>query len=208
MGKILHASGSGFFPSCIKQVSSIESNFKSTLTNMMAVYWRVSKWRAKISGSAISFFDEDVTFSGTDYNLNRIFGPSTEEELILCAPSPLGFRTDLVPIEEVDGAQFEGQFLLTLDPRRPIQKEAGDLYSIVSEIFVSIVQGSLYVDPPDPEYDLVIGSCVINMAGSSIVTPLFVQSFAYKSGGVQLTFTAREYYSYGGTYNTSTGQPL
>ena len=208
MGKVLSARGSGYFPSCIEQVSSIESNFKSTLTNMMAVYWRVSKWRAKISGSATSFFDEDVTFSSTDYNLNRISGPSTEEELILCVPLPLGFRTDLVPIVQVDDTNFDGQFNLTLDPRFSIEKEAGDLYSIVSQIFVSSEPGPLFVDPADPEYDLVIGSCVINMAGSSIVTPLFVQSFAYKSGNVQLTFTAREYYSYGGTYNTSTGQPL
>ena len=174
----------------------------------MAVYWRVSKWKAKISGSAISFFDEVVTFSGTDYNLNRGIGPSTEEELILCVPLPLGFSSDLVPIVQVDGTDFNGGFQLGLDPRFPIEKEAGDLYSMQSGIYASSIPGSLYVDPPDPEYDLVIGSCVINMAGSSIVTPLFVQSFAYKSGNVQLTFTAREYYSYGGTYNTQTGQLL
>jgi hypothetical protein len=109
---------------------------------------------------------------------------------------------------QLDGTDFNGQFVLFLDPRFPIEKEAGGLYSMRSSIYADTIPGVLYVNPPDPEYDLVIGSCVINMAGSSIVTPLFVESSAYKSGGVQLTFTAREYYSYGGTYNTSTGQPL
>jgi hypothetical protein len=204
MGKILYASRSGYFPSCIEEVSSIESNFKSTLRNMMSVYWRVSQWKAKVSGTAISFNDESVIFLGTEYNLIRTFGPSTEEELIFCVPRPLDFSTEIFPISVVDGITLNGNIFLSLDLRISVQKEAGDLYSIASGIGVAVLPGVLSVDST-PEYDLEIGSCRINMAVGFITTPLFASSFSYKSGNVQLTFTAREYYSYGGTYNTQTG---
>jgi hypothetical protein len=206
MGKILYASGSGYFPSCIEEVSSIQSNFKSTLRNMMSVYWRVSQWKAKVSGTAISRFDEPIIFFGTEYNLNRTVGPSTEEELIFCEPQPLSFITEGFPIVSVDGVVFNGNIFLSLDLRISVQKEAGDSYSIASGIGAAVFPGSLViVDPIDPSYDLVIGSCRINMAVGFITTPLFASSDYYKSGNVQLTFTAREYYSYGGTYNTQTG---
>jgi hypothetical protein len=210
MGKILHASGSGYFPSCIEQVSSIESNFKSTLTNMMAVYWRVSKWKAKISGTVTDIFDAVFTFSGAEYNLNRIYGPSTEEELILCVPLPLGFRVSNVLIATSEGLDFTGQIILGLDSRVSVKKDAGDLHSMTSQLFAGFPGAGFFVDPvgsdlPNPAQ---IGSCSVNMAGASIVSPLFSLSELYESGDAQLTFTASEYYSYGGTYNTSTGQPL
>jgi len=204
MGKILHASGSGYFPSCIEEVPSIESNFKSTLKNMMSVYWRVSQWKAKISGSATDVFDEVFTFSDTDYNLNRTFGPSTEEELILCNPRPLLFSTEVVIIASSSGTDFNGSINFNLDPRERVKKENG-LYSIASNLQAGFPGSDFSVDS---NYDFEIGSCRINMAGGSIVTPLFTDGDIYKSGNVVLIFTARGYYSYGGTYNTQTGAPL
>ena len=173
---------------------------------MMAVYWRVSKWRAKITGTVTDIFDVVFTFSGAEYNLNRIYGPSTEEQLV-CG-NPLGFRVSNVLIATAEDVNFTGEIDLGLVVS--VIKDAGHLHSMTSELFAGFPGAVFSVDPvgsdlPNPTQ---IGSCSVNMAGASIVSPLFSVSEVYESGNAQLTFTAREYYSYGGTYNTQTGTPL
>ena len=60
MAKVLHASYSGYFPSCL-QVSDELAIF--TLEEAMEIYWKVKAWT--ISGTYINRFGESSPFSQT-----------------------------------------------------------------------------------------------------------------------------------------------
>lgn len=101
MGKVLHASYSGYFPFCIQKelpsTSIVESKYSgsaSSINLMMAIYWRVKEWQ-------ISY--QSNLQSGFVVNASGIYGfdADTEEELV-CAPQFIekSFSSDIGFFEE------------------------------------------------------------------------------------------------------------
>jgi len=208
MGKVLSAQGSGYFPNCIEQVESISSGLKGSLVNMMGIYWRVKKWKASLSGTAQINFN-DTIFNGTEYDIPPRFGERTEESLI-CNPfvdflsGNLEVGRILINDERIIG-QF--RFFVNMQGDLVAQKQAGNVYSYPNQVSVGIdFYGDFFVNEPTLSQN--VGSWSVNWYGGSISGTLYSQADRYQSPNIVLTYTASEYYSYGGTYNTQTGAPL
>lgn len=87
MGRVLHASKSGWFPLCIQSqlppIEDIEARYSgaaSSLGLMMAIYWRVREWEIQFSSETVGVIPT-ITATGT-YG----FDADTEEGLV-CAPN-------------------------------------------------------------------------------------------------------------------------
>ena len=88
MAKVLHASYSGYFPSCL-QVSDELAIF--TLEEAMEIYWRVKAWT--ISGTYVNQFGESSPFSQT------FTSTLSDETRLVCLPRNYFpyFETDFTP---------------------------------------------------------------------------------------------------------------
>ena len=96
MAKVLHASYSGYFPSCL-QVSDEFGVF--TLEKAMEIYWRVKAWT--ISGTYVNQFNEIYDFSQT------FTSTLADETRLVCLPRNYFpyFETDFTP--QTDDAFFQ-----------------------------------------------------------------------------------------------------
>jgi hypothetical protein len=206
MGKVLSAQGSGYFPNCIEQVENTYP-LKGSLVNMMGIYWRVKKWRASLSGSA-QFNSNEIIYNGTEYDIPPRFGERTEESLI-CSPFVDFLRYDVevgrFPRDD-ERLIASFRFFINMQGDLVAQKEAGNVYSYPNEVSVSNFYGNFSVNKPTLFQNA--GSWSFNWYGGSISGTLYSQADRLQSPNVVLTYTASEYYSYGGTYNTQTGAPL
>lgn len=88
MGKVLHASYSGYFPSCL-QVSNEFAIF--TLEEAMEIYWQVRAWT--IAGTYTNQFGESSSFSQT------FTSTLADESRLVCLPRDYFpfFETDFSP---------------------------------------------------------------------------------------------------------------
>jgi hypothetical protein len=71
MAKVLHASRSGYFPSCLSQNSTLATQ---SLTDAMEIYWKVRSWAVTISGDVFGYqvfvstaSDETDLVCGSDF---------------------------------------------------------------------------------------------------------------------------------------------
>ena len=211
MGKVLSAQGSGYFPNCIEQVENITYPLKGSLVNMMGIYWRVKKWTGSLSGTTLLFGPENVIiYSGTEFDIPNRDGERTEESLI-CQPF-VDFLTGSVVVGRIvrNDEQIIGQYRIFINMQGNLvaQKQAGNVYSYPTSISVSIGSyGDFFVNKPTRFQ--IVGTWSVNWYGGSISGTLYSSpEDAYINPNITLTLTAKEYYSYGGTYNTQTGAPL
>ena len=197
MGKVLHASGSGYFPSCI--VEGDPEDCPWTLEKAMQTYWRVRTWTFTASGIATNIDDPSDTypFSSeiTDITSRdtETGEPQTLEEGLVC------------------GNLFENIILDAYCSIGFFQAEtSGGLYN--SGLFGEVVDNR--VDPLEFVFAADISSAFsISILGTNIpITMTWVNdedaeaSYIITSGSATLTPTL--WWSYGGTYNTSTGAKL
>jgi hypothetical protein len=203
MGKVIHASYSGYFPTCIISGTPTPSQeyLSLTLEQAMALFWRVRTWEAKASGS----FRDNVLEANIEYTS--------------------GSFADMIPsieIAEEKNLVCKGSetFYFQRDATATITPDVGDPYNTYGAIgfqyiFSSIKNsGSTYypsfvlacVNSLTSVYTAKIGTYYIKYLGYTFTGDLFGQ--AGSSGSALIEVNAKEYWSYGGTYNTSTGQPL
>ena len=197
MGKVLHASYSGYFPFCIPE--GTPENCPWTLEKAMQTYWRIRTWTFFASGIATNTDDpsDTIPFSSeiTDITSrdNETGEPQTLEEGLVC------------------GNLFENGIL--------------DAYCLI-EFYQAETSGGLYnsgligevvddrVDPLEFVFAANVSSAFsISILGTNIPITMTYKndpdqesSYSITSGSATLTPTL--WWSYGGTYNTSTGQPL
>jgi hypothetical protein len=205
MGKVLHASGSGYFINCIEE-SGDTRNAIWTLENAMKLYWRVRSW----SFSASGFGEDDgevFPFSTNIDNIKSYFYsvpddeniPTPREEQLVCGGISYPFFTNIddPDLENTIEVGLQGVF------------KVGDLYN---PSFEGIVRDSRQ----GVEYFM--GATLPPLTDVSSTIPLFGGSLPIGASStlgldsVVLSFTATltpsEWWSYGGTYDTSTGEPL
>ena len=200
MGKVLHASGSGYFPTCIQEASSPD-HCPWTLEKAMETYWRVRTWRFQASGN-FSSGDFSYPFSTT---IDNITSDRTAEDGLVCGnyfsfyedneDFPFNFSIGFSAPEKSDnlftsGIYGHGRDFKT-DPVAPIVYE-----------FKSLPY------PPEPEEPNHYAP--ISILGQN----LFAQVYVYETEESQelsnatIALTPTLWWSYGGTYNTSTGARL
>ena len=197
MGKVLHASGSGYFPGCI--VAGDPEDCPWTLEKAMQTYWRVRTWTFTASGIAtntddpsdtIPFSSEITDITSRDFETSE---PQTLEEGLVC------------------GNLFENIILDAYCLIEFYQAEtSGGLYN--SGLIGEVVDNR--VEPLEFVFAANISSAFsISILGTNIpITMTWVndedapESYTITSGSATLTPTL--WWSYGETYNTSTGEPL
>jgi hypothetical protein len=206
MGKVLHASGSGYFPTCIIDETTIiqpERYLNLTLEQAMALFWRVRTWEARASGS---FVDGGLQLAAIEYTSNSFLEMTptisvNEENSLVCkgAETFLFDRPATATITSTSGETIYVDTNITFQfSVLSIQKVGLSYYPR----FLIETIGTL-----TSIFTHKIGTYKITYLNYDIVGDLFAQS-AGSLGSALIEIRAKEYWSYGGTYNTSTGQLL
>lgn len=222
MGKVLHASASGYFTGCIKEQNILKECVQGSLTQIMSLFWRVKKWEAKIDGSlerTISGERQSLTFDGIFRELeNQYPYPTTEEDLVCfndgSKPSLVYYK--IANWYNVDGTPVSDTFGFVIssgyrsDQYYSGVERSGGNYRVAA----SIISGTTFLingnqdTPPDYIDPLVeAGNYNINTNVGTLTGKVW-SAFADTPATCVITINAKEYWSYGGTYNTSTGEPL
>jgi len=219
MGKVLHASKSGYFPRCLVDTPALprDSNYIiGGIGEVMTLFWRVRKWEISVIGTLVKTGDEFI-FSGTP---NELFAnPAVEkEEDLVCFNSQDKFYTlfesEIVPWGTRNGQPFIniGNLFVgkgfPIDPYNTFEANAivknGDIYKLP---FVWYIGGIPLLSDPLVFGWVPISTYTFDVLGVSTAPRTLYGPDGY-SGSVTAVVSAKEYWSYGGTYNTSTGQPL
>jgi len=93
MAQVLHASASGYFPTCIQTAPADKSNLVGgTLEQIMELYWRVKAWRLDSVSGGVNFdYGESgvttFTYTASQQTLGSV--NATNETNLVCNPSPL-----------------------------------------------------------------------------------------------------------------------
>lgn len=145
MGKILHASYSGYFPFCIVEDSNVgpETYYPVGLTiqKAMDLWWNIRSWQ--IAGTAINtqFIPKFVMADSSTKEIANV------EELV-CARSMFGFEFVYLPPETPDGNSESIDWAILADEVLPVAnvkiKKYNDLYYPL--IYITAVYGN----PEDP----------------------------------------------------------
>ena len=212
MGKILHASSSGYFPSCIV---SDPHGYKITgsLQDIMSLYWRVKNFKVSVSGNGIFNGETPCSFSGetelqTVYR--NIFNPQpsiTDEASLVC-----GFNSRNHEHLNGSGLSFvqggeSGNAFMEMSFQTVFSRPSESTYAMRFQfrLFESTLNSQRIFSIPS-DYD--VGSWSVSLFGTTITGIAYSQEAGITSGNFNINFEATEYWSYGGTYNTTTGKPL
>ena len=207
MGKVLHASGSGYFPTCIQTASSPD-HCPWTLEKAMQTYWRVRTWTFTVSGlegeavggdPPTSPFSETISnLSSGDFELEEYY---TSEEQLVCSNSFFFNSTE----EDI------GAFIAFGNPEK-----SGDLYTSGIYGYLQnfsdpslVCEFRVYPEYPNDDPDT-NHSGIVTVLGATL--PLNIYYFdpevSFTFANVVATLTPTLWWSYGGTYDTATGDPL
>jgi hypothetical protein len=205
MGEVLHASGSGYFPTCIQEASSPD-HCPWTLEKAMETYWRVRTWTFEASGLVGEAGDPGPIFPFSTTIENITSGNEeeqvdyTSEEQLVCFNS---FRYE----------DSESRSVILFDnPEKSDDLYTSGIYGLLEDTGTE-KSGFNYEFRVYPEYPPlepgVNNSGTITALGATL--PLLVYQFdpevTLDFADVTATLTPTLWWSYGETYNTSTGEP-
>lgn len=211
MGKVRSL---GYFPHCIPQGIPTEDFYLDlSLNEAMALFWRVKNWEFRTTGTLSDGFGVgyDLTYLGSSWATATIENPVISEEYLVCKSQELFLFTN-----NVDG------LVTTDDETYPINgiRQFGFSFGSIP-VFDARYQGSRYYPifffqmlgpvlsssiAPGPGYSSVVGTYYLSFLDYIVQGDLFGADGA--SGDVEVEINAKEYWSYGGTYNTETGEKL
>ena len=224
MGKVLHASKSGYFPRCLVDSAGLPSDNNYIIGGIEAVmtpFWKVRKWEISITGT-FTQGEEETNFDG---RTNEVFAypPVEKEEDLVCFNSSdkffIEFQTnglvswgtktlgeDTAPFETI-GNLFVGLGHLfppynTFESNGIVKND--DIYKL--PFFWGIQIFPLLSDDLGLGW-VPVGTYTFDVLGVS-TTPRTLYGPSDQSGSAAAVVSAKEYWSYGGTWNTSTGEPL
>jgi len=180
MGKVLHASYSGYFPFCLPVFSGGASSFTAaSVEDSMKMYWVLRSF--SITGSYTGQDDSTLTFSIVLEN------SALEEKDIVCNPSWTILSSS--SLNSINGSWYGG----------------GQFYSYGNLIVPDYQISALYDDGGGG--GLAITSQ--NYSGYEQSFDFEGMTFYGTSGGASsFSITPISYWSYDGTYDTSTGSRL
>jgi len=200
MGKVLHASGSGYFPGCIEE--STDSKYAVwPLEQAMQTYWRVRAWDFS-ANIVVRLFDYPEEGQNTDIPLESsvsdIRQEAEDEQTLVC-------YSEFIRQDRLDGYPKSGDIFFF--PYRKV----GDLYYSglggLIEDGQSNTEFAFWADNqtyPSAQFPISILGATLD------ITAFYLEDAEYESEVISCTasLVPSEWWSYGGTYNTSTGEPL
>jgi hypothetical protein len=201
MGKVLSAQGSGYYPICIEtgERPDDQDYLDLSIEEGMALYWRTKKWRIDASGTFISNnFGQPVVFSGGgEITLRTII--ESEEKLVCSGYKAFGGNGNNI----VANSSSQSYDIYWRFP---------DGYKTETKFYPYFIFTSPYIQSYNVREDQKVGTLRFLFNGYTITKNLYTDTAEYPytgtSGNVQISFTCTEYWPYGGTYDTTTGQPL
>jgi len=229
MSKVLHASYSGYFPFCTQQgtPSSSKEYLSLTLLEAMTLFWRVKIWEVKVTGQLNFTYQEapegrlqSITYPNDSFFECEARGTNiaTEEDFV-CVQDADNFvfasigrlasvfsfydDPDTIPNSFIQFFQFR---FTTLDEL--IITDGSNFYVN----FESSIPAAASVVTKDeerfPENTKIVGSYSISFGGFTKNGNLYGPADGDESvsGDLLLEIRAKEYWSYGGTYDTTTGE--
>ena len=199
MAKVLHASGSGYFPYCIQE--SLDSKYAIwPLNKAMQTYWRVRTWTFSASGTKrIYNFPEvgDITDVAIETSLSGIQSGTafnefyTSEDQLVCDGG--FYKNDPDNSDKFATIDFQGG-----------ATRVGNLYD-------SGMQGAIYdINSAEWLFGTIYNSWSVSVLGNDLPMDvnLFPSEFEEEVISISATLTPTLWWSYDGTYDTATGDPL
>jgi len=201
MGKVLHASYSGYFPFCIEEApepteeelvvgSGTLYPVGMSLKNAMELYWRIKKIKLTTPRASATAFAESTKQS---------------EEFLVCTPNPISATASYLTTGIYRFTDL-GIFL-----QSPFVYKYNDLYypnislSFIDQEITSgavITNGQFFSLQVDINYYVYSTYNLLGLGEIDLYTFNVIGS--PELGSVEVD----EYWSYGGTWNTATGEPL
>ena len=180
MGKVLHASKSGYFPFCLPVFPGGAYNFTAaSVEDSMKMYWVLRSF--SITGSYTGPDDSTLTFSIILKN------SALEEEDIVCNPNWSTLSS--TSLNTINGSWYSG----------------GQFYSYGSLIVPDYTISALYDDGGGAGFAITSQ----DYSGYAESFALEGMTFYGTSGGaLSFSITPISYWSYDGTYDVATGNPL
>lgn len=225
MARVLHASSSGYFPFCIAREIDPDPDIGNRrefpwgipLNDLMAIYWRVKSWNIIGTNKGDVFLNKIVEPSRYNRKTGEQYIATSEEEIVC------GDLMDIIGVADPDNFLANSvsfRFGWTIGFFNPAikMKKSGELFfpRFNLEAFYEnrddaggILDYGEAVSPFTSYSGVSLvdsGTITIEALNFSYIIPTFkgVDNSSYGNGFIK----AEEYWSYGGTYNTSTGQPL
>jgi hypothetical protein len=203
MGKVLHASYSGYFPTCIIDGTPTppKEYLSLTLEQAMALFWRVKTWEARASGS---FYDlslsSTIAYTSNSYSdMSPSISIQKEEDFVCKGSQTFYFeRVATATITPDVGAPYYADGTMNFQYIFSLIKKGGSTY------YPSFTISS--INSLTSFYTSKIGTYKINYLNYELIGDLFGPDGS--SGAALIEINAKEYWSYGGTYNTSNGSFL
>jgi hypothetical protein len=224
MGKVLHASASGYFTSCLEEVGAIpdlavfSAPVGMSLIDAMAVFWRVRSWEASITGTQFETAPAGTfryRYPSVDNYQTFWTNPYSLEEARVCE------------VPGLPGSQFNALGVITIpvivtfpseenpDPPYPLTIPGNFGLGIIfadlrvkknnEEYFVNLESDGNWTTGFFGSYDLGVQQVQIFENTYSVPLKNFSQ---FPSGSVNIKMRPKEWWSFGGTYDTTTGLPL
>ena len=211
MGKVLHASESGYFPYCENEDERFEDDplkkyISSSLTKAMALQWRVREWKYNLFGS----YAPPLTTIAGEGMLVPSVKIESEENLVCRMPY------EFIGQALLDDGTVQKHFEFEMSIGGGFNLD-GDICTIPFEITTpeSEITNELLSYPVISEQGELesfrCGFYYIKLFNEILRSgELSSQSFFYAGldGTCSLIIEPSLYWSYGGTYDTLTGQPL
>lgn len=196
----------------------ISNYLQFNLRDAMTFFWRVRSWRIQISGSVSynlqeGFGRESITFLGGTAQLAPLVG--TEEELS-CFSGIFDYAGYYLPAQRTNdfgsdtisfGNEYEYFFQNNTGYTQFDAINNGNTFYVP----VLLLGSGGFIDYSNlNEGGTVIGEYTISFNGVLKSGYIYAPPFVNReySGLYQLNITAGSYWSYGGTYDTATGNPL
>ena len=184
MGKVLSPQGSGYFPGCIEPYGGYFS-----LSDAMKIYWRVKSWT--ISG--------EYVYGPYSYDFSQTFTSTLSEEAhLVCLANNL--NTDFSP-DTGDGTFFQRPYSFS--------------WNESSLFYPDLIWSVSFPDPAGPDQRSVgtqlseFNEATYTILGYTMPCGVFKKDDdEYVSEAINVTAVPASYWSYGGTYDTATGNPL
>jgi hypothetical protein len=206
MGKILYPS---YFTSCISEEIpeefDLDGYVSGTLRQTMALVWKVRYWEARTSGTLYYGDGYTRTYSGDYQTLQRTpFSPpvaETEEDLVCTAGTLLNSRFTSNVAWTVEGITSN----VTDNIGWYVELQGG--VSTNNKIYFPCIIGNIWFVNANYPFFNECGSYTISFENYTLTGILYSGDYN-GSGNVLVEIRAQEYWSYGGTYNTSTGARL
>lgn len=190
MGKVLHASYSGYFPFCLNEGPEAPLSFNTaTIDSAMNLWWKVKKIRFYGVFGLPDF--APTTYYSWELVVER---NATSEESLVCNPSPSWNVVSVLNLQP-SVAGFYYNYVYTNNGNYVPEVGVFGAFSAPIQEF-----GFEYYSIYDP---ITLRSKSISIEG---ITLNEVGQVLYSDSGT-LNYEILEYWSYGGTWNTSTGLP-